>query len=128
MKRISLFLLFILLVGCEKRRTEVEITQVPVGDAFVSCIHKYDEKLNIYYMESQMRVFIPQNVDIKQYRIIDLDGNRHQISEQEWDGYLCTRLENDIKLIPEKTSYRMIPLIRYGVKLPKVAYRKYRHA
>lgn len=121
MRKILIGLLLLGLVSCD---TKKEPPKIPPGDTFVSCVHKYDTKIILQYFESQSKVVIPNNVDIKQYQITDIDGDRHQISEQEWDAYICKRTKNEVnqpvdKKINEKTDPSMLNDRKFNLKPPK---------
>lgn len=119
MKLVTALFFTLALIGCKKEKTTT-LDVVPPGDSLISCIHKYEPDLNLYYLNSHMVIVIPNNVDIKQYRILDLDGVRHQITEQEWDNYVCVLKPSTAEPVAKGRSLYS-PQQKFDLKGPKTS-------
>lgn len=62
-----------------------------VGETLVSCKYKYDERLNVEFLERNKVVYrAPNFPGMTIFHITDTSGKKWAINQYDWSNYICT--------------------------------------
>lgn len=79
--------LLLILVGCGGD-VDDPVRYVKEGDDLIECVSKLDQS-KILYHSSKATKYIPENMPVEIYYIVDVHGKKHSLNNYEIENYSC---------------------------------------